>query len=309
MTFLVAQWEGVVPEPGLFLGTPAERYHEDPCPEPSLSASVAKIALETCLNKARAAHPRLRLPDYPEEPMAEERTPPWYMEVGSAVHSLALRSGQPVVCIQAMNWRKKDAQDLRDQYRNEGCIPLLTKHYDIAQRMALRLQPVLFNLMGVDFAAEAMACSQDREFGWWTRSLLDGSAVDLRSVVELKTTQMSVAPRAVGRTINRNSNHFQSSFYLRNLDNLDPQGMGRRRYHWIHQEVEYPHEISVTHPDEALKSAGDDLVAMAMRRWNEAMTTGEFPGYPGQSMPVGPENWMLRDLEERMTDEEIAADA
>lgn len=309
MSFLVTQWEGVVPEPGLYLGTPAERYHEDPCPEPSLSASVAKIGLETCLNKARAAHPRLRLPDFPEEPVTEEKTPPWYLDVGAAVHSLALRSGQPVVCIQAPDWRKKDAQEIRKDYRNQGCIPLLAKHYDIAQRMALRLQPVLFNLMGVDFAAEAMACSQDRKFGWWVRSLLDGSSTDLRSVVELKTTQMSVAPHQVGRTINRNGNVFQSSFYLRNLDNLDPEGMGKRRYHWVHQEFDYPHEIAITHPDPALLSAGDDMVEMAMRRWDAAVKTGEFPSYPAESQPVGPENWMLRELEDRMTEEEIAADA
>lgn len=305
MSFYVAAWEGVVPEPGLYLGTPAERYHEDPCPEPSLSASVAKVAYDTCLNKARAAHPRLRQPDYPEEPFTEDRSPPWYMDVGSAVHSLALRSGAPVVCIDAPNWRKKDTQELRDQWRNDGAIPLLTKHYDIAQRMALRLQPVLYDLMGVDFAAEAMACSRS-EYGWWQRSLLDGVATDLGAIVELKTTSMSVAPRQIARTINRNANHFQASFYLKNLDRLDPPGTGKRRYHWVHQEVEYPHEISVSHPDPALMTAGDEMVEAAMKLWHKAMTTGIWDGYPRVSQPIAPENWMLRELEDRlMMDEEL----
>ena len=310
MSFHVARWEGLVTAPGIYLGTPEERYHDDPCPEPSLSATVAKIAFEKCLSKARAKHPRLRLPDYPEDEEEEDRNPPWYVDVGSAVHSLALRSGQEVVHVAVKDWRSKDAQRIRAEYRNARCVPLKTKHYDVAQRMATRLQPFLFNLLGTDFAAEAMACSQHGDYGWWLRSLLDGASTDLRVLADVKTTSLDVSPRAAGRTVNRNGNQFQSSFYVKNLDQLDPAGMGRRKFHFVFQEVEYPHEISIVHPDPALMSLGDDQVEASMRLWDRAMKSGEFPGYPQASQSVGPENWAMRELQERlMMDEELQPDA
>lgn len=306
MSFHVARWEGLVTEPGLYLGTPEQRYHEDPCPEPSLSASIAKIALNKSMSKAQAAHPRLRGPDYPEDETAEEpENPPWYQDVGSAVHSLALKAGQEVVEVRAPNWKKKDAQDIRKELRSSRKIPLLTKHYNKAFRMAARLQPVLANLMGTDFAAEAMLCSKS-EFGWWMRSLLDGSAVDLRSFCDIKCTALDIEPLKIGSTMNRNDNAFQSSFYMKNADRLDPGGMGRRKFHFIFCEFDYPHEIIVRHPDEALKSLADDEVDLAMRRWDKAMTTGQWPGYGHASLPVGPTNWKMRGEEQRLIDEEIA---
>jgi hypothetical protein len=310
MSFLVAKWEGVVPEPGLYLGTPEERYHDDPTPEPSLSASVAKIAFEKALSKAQAAHPRLRLPDYPEDETGEEeRSPMWYQDVGSAVHSLSLRAGQQVECAPYQNWRSKDAQQYRAECRNARRITLIPRYYDMAMRMAAKLQPRLIDLMGSDFAAEAMAASRDTKYGYWVRSLLDGTSVDLRQIVELKTTAQDASPAAAGRTVNRNGNVFQSQFYLRNLDNLDPGGMGKRRFNWIFQEFSYPHEIAILHPDPALSSAGDTKVEAAMFLWSKALKSGQWPGYPKESQSVGPEPWMLRDLEERMMMDEELQDA
>lgn len=110
MTVYVAPWEGLVTQPGLYLSTPEERYHSDPCPEPSLSASVAKIALNKAMSKARAAHPRLRDDDYPADLVAaeeEEKVITWYMDVGSAVHTLSLRAGPLITEVRADNWKKR----------------------------------------------------------------------------------------------------------------------------------------------------------------------------------------------------------
>ena len=306
MSFHIARWEGVVTEPGIYLGTPEERYHEDPCPEPSLSASVAKIAYGKCLSKAKAAHPRLRDPDYPEDEVAEEQAnPPWYRDVGSAVHSLVLMAGQEVVEVKAKDWRSGPAKELRAALRLERKTPLLTKHYDRAFRMAARLRPALQNIMGSDFAAEAMACSKS-EFGWWTRSLLDASSTDLRQIVDLKCTALDVNPHDAARTVSRNGNQFQSQFYIRNLDQLDPGGMGRRRFNFVFQEFQYPHEIAIVHPDPALASLGDEQVERALRLWDQAMKTGRWPGYPIESQPVAPENWLRREHEDRIIEDEIA---
>ncbi len=307
MTFAVKQWEGVVDGPGLFLGVDEERYHGDPAPLPSLSASVAKIGLQKSMRKARAAHPRLREPDFPEDMDDDEteRSPPWYVDVGSAVHSIALGAGQPVVQVRAPNWRKGDAKDMRKALRADRKIPLLTKHYDLAQRMATTLRPVLRDLLGNTWAAEAMACSKDSEYGFWVRSLMDGVSTDLRTIVDVKTTSLDMSPREAGRTVNSNDNCFQSAFYTRNLDNLDPGGMGRRRFQFLFIEVPYPHEIALVHCDEALSTIGDQEVSAACKLWDRALRTNEWPGYPRESQAIGPEGWAIRKLENRLMADDL----
>ena len=308
MAVHVARWEGLVTQPGLYLGTPEQRYHDDPCPEPSLSATVAKIGLNKAMSKARAAHPRLRGLDYPEdllEAEEEEKVIAWFMDVGSAVHSLSLGAGPLITEVKADNWRGKENGQLKKDIRAEGRIPLLTKHWNLAHRMAKRLRPALVNLMGENFPAEVMACAKS-EHGWWIRSLFDGAAPDLRVICDVKATQLDVSPQEAQRTVNRNGNQFQSSFYNYNADRLDPKGMGRRKFVFAFQEMQYPHEIAMVYPDEALKTKGDMEVEAAMRLWDRAMKTGEWPGYPTEPIPVSPENWAIRKMEERLEREDLA---
>jgi hypothetical protein len=296
--FLTEIWQGVVSGPGLYLGVPAARYHLDPCPEPSLSASVAKIAFNRSLKHAKAAHPRLRDPDFPEDDDTEERSRPWYMEVGSACHTLVLGRGEEPVEIKVPNFRKKDAQEQRDLARAQGKIPLITKHYDIAHRMAAVARPVVENLLGAEFLAESMVCSEEK--GMWRRSLLDAASFDLRNICDLKTTSLEMSPQQAARTVNRANNAFQAAYYIRNADNIDPSGMGRRRFLFAYIETEYPYEMSVVYPDEALMTKADAEVNAACIIWDRAMRTGVWPGYSREPFPIAPENWMMRQFEDRM---------
>jgi hypothetical protein len=67
------------------------------------------------------------------------------MEFGSAVHSLTLGVGAPVVEIHADSWNRKAEQELRKKHRAAGEIPLLTPKYRKAVAMAdaARLHPVI----------------------------------------------------------------------------------------------------------------------------------------------------------------------
>lgn len=308
MSFHAEVWDGLVKGPGLYLGIPAERYHADPTPEPSLSASVAKIAWEKSLRKAKEAHPRLRSPDYPEDPQETDVTPPWYVEVGRAAHTLTLGAGAEPVWVSYSNWRTKDAREERDAIYKEGRIPLLKKHYDLAERMAKEARPFIKELFGAETITEAMICSQEN--GFWRRSLIDVTSVDLRRLGDFKTTSRDMSPLQASRAVSLNGNEFQASFYTRNADALDPDGIGRREFYFVFQEVEYPHELSVVFCDEALKSQGDIEVENAIRLWDRAMKTGNFPGYDRKPYSVGPENWAIRRLEDRLAmDESLREDA
>ena len=66
--------------PGIY-EIPAALYHADPCPEPSLSASVARTLIERSALHAKMQHPRFG---------REERPVTSGMALGTAAHAVIL---------------------------------------------------------------------------------------------------------------------------------------------------------------------------------------------------------------------------
>lgn len=120
------------PEPGIYYGYDEDDYHGDLT---ALSCSGAKT-----LCKAR--WPKQWWYDWTHPHRAEVNE---VMEFGSAVHSLTLDVGAPVVEIFAETWNRKAEQELRKKHRAAGEIPLLTSKYRKAVAMAdaVRLHPVI----------------------------------------------------------------------------------------------------------------------------------------------------------------------
>jgi hypothetical protein len=116
---------------GLHFDVDAEVYFADPCAEPSLTQSIAKILQDRSPAHAWLRHPRLN-PAY--QPDAEGYAPNLIM--GSAAHALALRRGKPVVVMPFDSFRSKSAQETRDLALAEGKIPILPQHFERAEAMA-----------------------------------------------------------------------------------------------------------------------------------------------------------------------------
>jgi hypothetical protein len=105
-------------EPGIYADIPEADYHAD---RETLSHSGAKLILRS------PAHYRWRL-DHPEHKDA--------FDFGTAAHALVLGVGVPIVPIEADSWRTKRAQELRDEARSNGHVPLLEADYGRVQAMA-----------------------------------------------------------------------------------------------------------------------------------------------------------------------------
>jgi hypothetical protein len=80
-----------ITKPGIYRDFPTAHYFADPCPEPSLSQSVAKILVEQSPLHAFQAHPRLYVPTADED--ADEKYDK-ARAIGNAAHALMLDRGK-----------------------------------------------------------------------------------------------------------------------------------------------------------------------------------------------------------------------
>lgn len=292
-------WNGAVDGPGLYLGTPEDAYHADPCPAPSLSNSIAKVALSRSLEHAKAKHPRLSQPwdDEEEEKYVEAQM------IGSAAHSLAFGIGKPVVEFHLKKWTKKQDQDDRKASIEAGEIPLRSKSFRIAHAMADRARPEIARLVDGSLVAEAMLVWQERG-GLWRRGLIDRMRGDARVIVDYKTTARIAGPGEASAALYKSGFHMQEAFYKRGLDVLDPEGMGRRKFWFLYQEQEPPFAVCAIETDEAGRTWADEQVEAACNLWDRALVTDTWPGYPFGPHVATPKSYDLTSWADRAASDE-----
>jgi hypothetical protein len=293
----------VITEPGIYRDVSSVDYFADPCPEPSLSQSVAKILAERSAWHGRFAYFGSDDPDDDDEPKEK------YLKaqaIGNAAHKLLLGRGKDIWIVFFDDFKKADAREIRDAATAAGCVPILEKHYKHAERMhgMARLQLDLHEEKDAFTygSAEVMIAAQPD--GHWSRSLVDWLGEDLRAVDDYKTTQMSVAPHLLGMRAESGGWHIQAAFQERILDILDPGGAGRRRFRFIAQEGYPPYALSVMVMDKHWLTMGRKIVDAAMVRWRQALGMDGHLGHLGYPLKtVYPEyphysetRWLEREI-------------
>jgi hypothetical protein len=283
----------MIERPGIYT-LEAKDYHADPCPAPSLSASIALPLLHRSPRHAWSGHPRLNT-------KGASRTGRRDMDLGTAVHRLVLGRGPELHLIDADSYRTKAAQAERDEASAAGHQPILTADLERAEAIAaaarVRLDLDLNGWRGGD--AEAVLAW--REEGAWCRGMLDMLSKDRRTVLDLKTTNLSAEPSTASRTLFSMSYHFKAAFYERGLDVLDPENIGRRRFLFLFIEAEPPYECALIVPDEAAMTIARKQVTAAIALWQRCMESDQWPGYPaGVHMATLPswleKQWLDREL-------------
>ena len=122
---------------GFYAEVHASEYHADPCPEPSLSSSVARVLIERSPAHARLMHPRLNKDHKPQSTTTA-------MQIGSAVHSVVLDNTWSFIeWVDAANWRTKAARAAKSEAEADGRIPLLIGLRPQIEAMVSELRPHL----------------------------------------------------------------------------------------------------------------------------------------------------------------------
>lgn len=294
----VRTWPGQFAGSGIFSGVPADVYHGDPCPEPSLSSSVLNVLIEESPSHAAHRHPRLNERRVPDAPGRD-------MQVGSVLHKLALGVGADIVVINAENYRTKDAQAQRDTALGNGKLPILAHEFKVAEALAHPMRQAIEAHLGcsVDECLREVVVFWE-EGGFWRRAMIDCITPDLMRLVDVKSTGKTANPRKLERHVFDMGYHRQAAFYTRGVDALDPSNVGRREFAFIFAEQGAPH---VQSPPILLSESAAQLareqVDLGCQLWDEALATNCWRGYGTRPVHVTPPPWVLSDWEARAIDE------
>jgi hypothetical protein len=294
---------------GIHLDVSAEAYYSDPCEQPSLTQSIAKILLDKSPQHARLAHPRLN-PAYQHD--AEGYSPNLIM--GQAAHALALGRGKPVIVMPFDSFRSKSAQETRDLALAEGKLPILPQHFERAEAMAnALLQQIPADVFEAWSHAKSEVVGIAHVGDVFLRTMIDRLSDDRLTVWDLKTGALSCAPHAVGRKLADQGADVRAAMHELILDELDPDNAGRRRHLYVCVENEPPYAVTVAHLGEAWLTMGRKKLAMAIETWRRCMRTNTWPMYPHEvCVPEYPgyreTQWLQREISEEQRREPMLTD-
>jgi hypothetical protein len=273
-------------EPGIYTGLPVARYFADPAPEPSLTQSLAKLIVAKSPLHAWYAHSRLN-PDYKEDDDSK-------FDLGNTAHTLLIGRGKDVVALDFDHWRTKEAKALREKYRVEGKLAVLGTQYERAQRMVAAAREQLEHrdkghLFGDIEGGETVLIWQEK---------IGRQTIYLRTMVDwlkdgifcdFKTTDMSVAPHALGRLMATAGWNIQAAMAERGLRAL---GMARcHHYYFCAQETDAPYSLSIAEMSETALHFGHRQLEVAVRIWARCMRDNRWPSYPLQTITPDLPEW------------------
>lgn len=282
----------MIDKPGIFEGIPSPAYHADPCPEPSLSRSIAHIITERSPLHAWTAHPRLN-PNYAEA--AEDK-----FDLGSAFHDYVVGGeGRIAVWTESDTWRTNAAKAFKAWARENGHVPLLEEQWERVQVMA---EAFWRQLRALDEWADVLrggtceATAVYREGPIWCRVRLDWLDADLTRIVDVKTTGMCALPDHWSRQIMAHGLDIQAVMYPRGVHAVT--GV-KPRLRFLVIEDTPPFGLQLIEPEPAVTETGWARYQHACALWAECLRTGEWPGYPRHLGWAGASPWAQTQWEER----------
>lgn len=275
---------------GLHPDVPEVAYHSDPAPEPSLSASVAKVLLDRSPRHAHFVHPRLGNG-------AAKRTPDRPMDIGNAVHRHILGVGRKVVVLPFKDYTTGDAKKARAACYASDDTPILEpdNRKVIEAVAAARAQLAEHELAGILDDGDPELTMLWRDGPVWCRSRVDFLPRSVRDgghviVPDVKTTGDSAHPDEFVSTAFGQQYDIQAAFYERGLRRLIPS-IRSVRFVLIAIEQDPPYGLSVVYFDGEGAAQAEVEVDLAIKTWGECLKSGNWPGYPKTLTPMSKPGW------------------
>ena len=273
--------------PGIYEIPPTE-YHSDPCPEPSLSASVARTLIDRSPLHAWMKHPKLG--------GKQEDKPAAKMSLGSAAHSVILQGDwESIGFIDKDSFRTNEAKDQRDQIIESGGTPLLEKDRSTIEAMVAEFERAGIDRSGFD--TERTLIWQDRippeSDPIWCRARVD--LLGDRIILDLKTTGVPATPERWGRTLLWDY-AMQCGFYRRGHKAL--KGGKPPAFRFLVQETTPPYSVAQFSFDGAGLDYADYLAEQAVWKWSECIKAQTWPSYAAGVNVMEAPYWVRERLEE-----------
>ena len=277
---------------------PAERYHTDPCAEPSLSASIAAELIGKSPLHAWTLHPKLG-----NEPREEKDV----FDLGSAAHHMVLRQDfwrESIAIVDADDWRTKAAREAKERARADGLVPILAHHYKRLERMVAVLEAhPQGGLAFRDGKPEQTLIWQDAATGIWMRIRPDWIPYKIGAPVpDYKTTTDARPENWDRRFCLDHGGLLRAAFYEAGFREWWPGE--KPSLYYVVQEVTPPHAVvvRVVESDSDVLRIGRAMLAKATRLWADCLRTNTWPSYLPTIGTVAIPEWAGKRLLVEMAD-------
>ncbi|AMV24550.1 exonuclease VIII [Gemmata sp. SH-PL17] len=271
----------------------AAEYHRDPCPSPSLSASIAKVLLNESPLHAWLKHPKFG-------GLRGEATEE--MDSGTIVHEMLLGKGPVVEVLHFKDYRTDAAKAARDAARAEGLIPVLVHKYEslaaIARDLVTEIQLAGFDLAGFRTEAPVFWYEETGLGPVLCRGMMDAVRIQAGAILDLKNT--CADPKKFAKKAIDFGYDIQFAAYTSALRKLNPEIAGREDFVWLLAE-ELPEgapkrvALTVARPDGTLREHGRSRWKRACELWAKCLQTGHWPAYATEPVQIEAPVWALKE--------------
>jgi hypothetical protein len=292
---------------------PAEFYHSDPTPEPSLSSGGIKTLLGGSSPAEFAAnHPRLT--QWPE--LLDSRSKA--KDLGSIIHSLVLGVGagfhacDPQDCPARTKkgepyktW-SGDATAWKEAQEAEGIVIMSRKEGARVQSAAKSMIELLRNEYGdwpIGDSERTLIWQRQTSIGpIWCRAMLDHLALRHMVILDPKSTSLGISKRVLQKTIAREMWAIQAAWYLEAVENCFPDVdlAGRLRFRFPVVEVNPPYQSKFVGMSEARLSIARQRIDRAAETFAKCLAANDWPE-DNEEFISEPETWEINEFEEEET--------
>lgn len=284
--------------PGIFTNISAKAYHADPCPTPSLSATISKVLVAQSPRHAWLKHPRLGGAKPADAEEVDEKTFK-DKEMGTLLHRLMLGAGGDIVVCPFDSWRKDAAKDMRIAEKAKGNIPVLQPLLDTATAAYKEARKQLDD-MGLDYVFRdglKECVIAWKEGDTWLRAMLDNLIIDEQrgtaEIWDLKSVGRSAHPKACAAQIHGLGYDLGAAFYKQGLNAVRPDLTGRVKFKWAFMEVKPPNAVTPVDLDGEWDTIALSHYSRAVDGWKRCMAANQWPTYTDKLITLSPEPWML----------------
>lgn len=291
MTALIVPPGPVIEQPGIY-DIPHADYLADPTPGGSLSSSEARELL-ACPAKFYWRRTNRVVTHKPE------------FDFGHAAHALVLGVGDPIVVVEADDWRTKAAKEQRDEAYAAGHTPVLVADWEVVQAMAtaLRTHPIAAALLAPGTGKAEQSLFWRDVSGIMRRARLDWlpNPGTRRLIISDYKTARDASNDAFARAAASYGYHAQAAWYLDGVRALCDEP--NPAFLHIAQEKEPPYLVNVVELDEQALDIGAAQNRRAIDRYQECVRTGTWPGYSDGIEPISLPQWAVYQHERKLDSE------
>jgi hypothetical protein len=266
----------LITEPGVY-DIPADVYHRDPVDGGSLSNSGAKKLMPpSCPALFKAWR----------DGGSEHRAA---FDFGRAAHARVLGVGEPIVVVDADDWRSKAAQTKRDEARAAGHTPILASDNAVIDEMAakLRAHPIASALLDPDAGkAEQTIVWHDRESGVTCRALVDflrHPAPGQRYLLPDYKTAAKVDPESISKALWDYGYYGQAAWYSEAVQAAGYSD-GPPAFLLVFQMKTPPYLVVVAQVDPDTVGWGHARNRYARDLYRRCVNSDTWPGYADDSV-------------------------